>query len=60
VPPRCGVGRAARRGTLRTLVGGILILVFILVIGPLSLLYGVDSRVYEERPRGWWPAAPRR
>jgi hypothetical protein len=41
-------------------MGGILVLMFILVIGPLSLLYGVDSRVYEERPRGWWPAAPRR
>ena len=36
---------------------GILILTFMVLIGPLSTLYGVDSRVYEERPRGWWPAA---
>jgi hypothetical protein len=40
-------------------MGGILVIAFILLIGPLSLLYGVDSRPYEERPRGWWPGAPR-
>ncbi len=38
-------------------MGAILILSFILLIGPLSVLYGVDSRVYEERPRAWWPGA---
>jgi hypothetical protein len=41
--------------------GGILVLVFLLVIGPLALLYGVDSRPIEDRERrGWWPGAPRR
>jgi hypothetical protein len=24
-----------------------------LLIGPLAVRYGVDSRVYEERPRSW-------
>jgi hypothetical protein len=28
-------------------------LTFMLVIGPLAVLYGADSRVYEERPRTW-------
>ena len=40
-------------------MGGILVLTFLVVIGPLSLLYGVDSRVYEERQRAWWPGTPR-
>jgi hypothetical protein len=29
------------------------ILTFMLLIGPLAVRYGVDSRVYEERPRSW-------
>jgi hypothetical protein len=41
-------------------MGAILVLVFILLVGPLSLLYGVDSRVHEDRPRGWWPGALRK
>lgn len=40
-------------------MGEILVLTFLVLIGPLSLLYGVDSRVYEERPRPWWPGTPR-
>ena len=40
-------------------MGAIMILSFILLVGPLSLLYGVDSRPYEERQRAWWPATPR-
>ncbi len=31
---------------------------FLILIGPLSLLVGADSRV--DDPRGWWPAVPRR
>jgi hypothetical protein len=41
-------------------MGAILVLMFIVLVGPLALLYGVDSRLYEERPRGWWPGAPRK
>jgi hypothetical protein len=33
-------------------------LAFLILIGPLSLLMGADSRV--DDPRGWWPAVPRR
>jgi hypothetical protein len=35
-------------------VGSILILGFILLIGPLALLFGVDSRV--DDPRQGWPS----
>ena len=34
-----------------------LFLTLIVLAGPLALVYGVDSRVYEERPRGWWPGS---
>jgi hypothetical protein len=41
--------------------GAILVLAFLLLIGPLAVLYGVDSRPVEDRERrGWWPGAPRR
>jgi hypothetical protein len=40
-------------------MGGILILTFFLVVGPLALLYGIDSRIYEERQRPTWPGTPR-
>jgi hypothetical protein len=40
-------------------MGSILVLACILVVGPLALVYGVDSRVYEERPRSSWPGTPR-
>jgi hypothetical protein len=44
-----------------SMVGGILVLVFLLVIGPLAVLYGADSRPVDDRDRrGWWPGAPRR
>ena len=36
----------------------LLVVAFLLGIGPLALLLGVDSR--EDDPRGWWPAVPRR
>ncbi len=32
----------------------LLVLLFLLGIGPLALLLGADSRV--DDPRGWWPA----
>jgi hypothetical protein len=40
-------------------MGGILILTFILVVGPLAVLYGIDSRPYEARQRPAWPGTPR-
>jgi len=38
----------------------LLVLVFLLGVGPLALLFGADSR--DDGDRGWWPAAalPRR
>jgi hypothetical protein len=30
----------------------ILLFTFFVLVGPLAVLYGVDSRIYEERPRG--------
>ncbi len=34
-----------------------LLLTLLVLAGPLALVYGVDSRVYEDRPRGRWPGA---
>jgi hypothetical protein len=34
-------------------MGVVLVIAFLLAIGPLALLYGVDSRSWDER--GWWP-----
>jgi hypothetical protein len=43
-----------------TIVGWILVASFIVLIGPLSLLFGVDSRIWDDKDRrGWWPARPR-
>jgi nitrogen fixation-related uncharacterized protein len=36
-------------------MGLVLVMVFLLAIGPLALLYGVDSRRWDDR--GWWPGA---
>lgn len=36
----------------------LLVLAFLLGIGPLAMLLGDDSRV--DDPRGWWPGVPRR
>lgn len=38
-------------------MGSILFLTFMLLVGPLAVLYGADSRVAEARPRGWFPGA---
>jgi hypothetical protein len=50
--------RALRRSTLWEVVemGVVLVLVFLVAIGPLAYWYGVDSRV--DDPRGW--IVPRR
>jgi hypothetical protein len=36
-------------------MGLVIVIAFLLAIGPLALLYGVDSRRPDER--GWWPGA---
>lgn len=38
-------------------MGAYFVLIFTLVVGPLALLYGVDSRRWDERG---WPGAPRK
>jgi hypothetical protein len=41
-------------------MGFVLVLVFLLAVGPLALLYGADSRVVDDRDRrGWWPGSRR-
>jgi len=34
-------------------MGAFLIIAFLVLIGPLSLLLGVDSRPYDQRQRRW-------
>jgi hypothetical protein len=34
-------------------MGAILILTFLVLVGPLSLIIGVDSRPYDRRGRRW-------
>lgn len=36
----------------------LVVVAFLVLVGPLALLCGADSRV--DDPRGWWPAVPRR
>jgi hypothetical protein len=38
-------------------MGVVFVIAFLLAIGPLALLYGVDSRRWDRR--GWWPGAGR-
>ena len=40
-------------------MGIILVILMIIVVGPLALVYGADSRDTSRRSRNWWPAAPR-
>ena len=35
-------------------MGAMILLAFIVLVGPLAYFFGVDSRVVDER--GWWPA----
>jgi hypothetical protein len=38
------------------MIAAILILGFLLLAGPLALIYGVDSRSFDTRDRRrWWP-----
>ncbi len=38
----------------------LLIIAFILLVGPLAVAFGADSRVIDTRDRRrWWPGAPR-
>jgi hypothetical protein len=39
-------------------MGALFVIVFLLVVGPLALVYGVDSRRSDER--GQWPGAQRK
>lgn len=38
-------------------MGSFIVIAFLLAIGPLALLYGVDSRRSDDR--GWWPGKRR-
>lgn len=40
---------------------GLILLAFFLLLGPLAILFGADSRSRDERDqRGWWPFGERR
>jgi len=39
-------------------MGALFVMVFVVAVGPLALLYGVDSRRWDER--GGWPHAHRK
>jgi hypothetical protein len=40
-------------------MGLLFVIIMIVVVGPLAVLYGADSRPTSDRSREWWPAAPR-
>jgi hypothetical protein len=40
-------------------MGILLVILMLIVVGPLALVYGADSRDTSCRSRNWWPAAPR-
>jgi hypothetical protein len=42
-----------------TSMGLLLVIIMIVVVGPLAVVYGADSRDTSKRSREWWPAAPR-
>jgi hypothetical protein len=42
------------------MLGAIVVLAFLVLIGPLSYFAGADSRLVAKRNRDWWPARPRR
>lgn len=39
-------------------MGALIVMAFLLAVGPLALVYGADSRGWDER--GWWPGARRK
>ena len=40
-------------------MGLLFFIIMIVVVGPLAVVYGADSRDTSKRSREWWPAAPR-
>lgn len=42
-----------------TPMGLIVVIILLVVVGPLAVRFGADSRPTGERPEAWWPAAPR-
>jgi nitrogen fixation-related uncharacterized protein len=37
-------------------MGVLLVIAFLIAVGPLALLYGVDSRPWDDQDRhSWWP-----
>jgi hypothetical protein len=40
-------------------MGLLFVIIMIVVVGPLAVVYGADSRDTSKRSREWWPAAPR-
>jgi hypothetical protein len=41
-------------------MGSIIVIAFVLAIGPLALVYGADSRSWDDRDRrSWWPGERR-
>ena len=42
------------------MLGAALVVAFLILVGPLSYFFGVDSRVTSKRDRDWWPARPRK
>ena len=40
-------------------MGLLFFIIMIVVVGPLAVAYGADSRPTTGRSREWWPAAPR-
>ncbi|HEY3206196.1 MAG TPA: hypothetical protein VGJ58_04530 [Gaiellaceae bacterium] len=45
---------------MNAMVGVVLVGAFLILVGPLSYYFGVDSRLTGKRDRDWWPARPRR
>jgi hypothetical protein len=42
-------------------MGVYVVIAFLLLVGPLAVLYGKDSRLLDDRDsRGWWPGKPKR
>jgi hypothetical protein len=36
-------------------MGMLMVILFLVLVGPLALIYGADSRDRFDRPRAWWP-----
>jgi hypothetical protein len=45
---------------VNAMLGAMLVVAFLILVGPLSYFFGVDSRLTAKRDREWWPARPRR